>query len=319
MQFPWEASPARGEEAAPGAGDAAAFEHHISMAVAHAFAQYSYATGDESFRRERAWPVLAGVAEWISSRATKTSRGYEFTRAMGIAERQEPSDNVAYVNMTATVALRDAIACAQALGYRPPARWKTIADNIVIPVDGATHVILDHDGWNPGEEKGATPAALAGIFPFGFSVDPEVERATIECYLDLASDYIGSPMLSSLYGVWATRIGDRARATDLLDEGYARFVDERFMNTHEYRQDKWPEQPVAGPFFANLSGFLQGCIFGYPGIEIGTGDPAGWCTRTVTTPAGWDAIEIDRIWVHGRPARLSAPNGEPSARLEWLD
>ncbi len=174
MQFPWEASPARGEEAAPGAGDAAAFEHHISMAVAHAFAQFSHATGDETFRRDRAWPVLAGVAEWITSRVTKTARGYEITRAMGIAERREPSDNVAYVNMTATVALRDAIACAHALGYRAPIQWKTIADNMVIPVDRATHVILDHDGWDPSEEKGATPAALAGIFPFGLSVDPEV-------------------------------------------------------------------------------------------------------------------------------------------------
>ncbi len=62
LQFPWEASPARAEEAAPGAGDAAAFEHHVSMDVAHAFAQYAYATGDEVFRRERAWPVLEGVA-----------------------------------------------------------------------------------------------------------------------------------------------------------------------------------------------------------------------------------------------------------------
>jgi hypothetical protein len=65
--------------------------------------------------------------------------------------------------------------------------------------------------------------------------------------------------------------------------------------------------------------FLLGCIFGYPGVEIGMGEPAEWCTRPVTTPRGWDAIEIDRIWVRDRPARLSARNGSPSARIAWLD
>jgi hypothetical protein len=34
----------------------------------------------------------------------------------------------------------------------------------------------------------------------------------------------------------------------------------------------------------------------------------------VVLPAGWEAIEIDRIWVRGRPMRLTARHGEP-ARL----
>jgi hypothetical protein len=256
------------------------------------------------------------VAEWIASRVTKTPRGYEILRAMGIAERKEPSDNVAYVNMTAVVTLRDAIRCARALGYQAPTEWATIANQLVLPVDTPSGVILDHDRYDPSEEKGATPAALAGLFPFGYSADAAVERATIEFYLGLAEQYVGSPMLSSLYGVWATRIGDRSRAADLLDEGYAKFVDERFMNTHEYRDDKFPEQPVAGPFFANLSGFLLGCMFGYPGIELREGAASTWCTRPVVMPRGWDAVEIERIWVHGRPAHLSAKHGEPNAHIE---
>jgi hypothetical protein len=317
LQFPWEASPSRSEEAAPGAGDAASYEHHVSMDVAHAFAQYTYATGDDWFRRERAWPVLAGVAQWIASRVTKTGRGYEIHRAMGIAEREQPSDNVSFVNMAAAVALREATACAGHLGYAVPASWGEIADAIVIPMDSG--VILDHDDFRPDEEKGATPAVLAGLFPLGYDVDRATERATIEYYLDIADEYIGSPMLSSLYGVWAARVGDRARAADLLEEGYAKFCDPRFMNVHEYRPDKFPEQPVAGPFCANLSGFLLGCIYGYPGLVLGHGAPETWCARPVVMPAGWDGIEIERIWARGRPARLAADHDAEAARLEWLD
>ena len=34
-------------------------------------------------------------------------------------------------------------------------------------------------------------------------------------------------------------------------------------------------------------------------------------------PHGWEAIEIDRLWVRGRPMRLTARNGELT-RLEPL-
>ena len=49
------------------------------------------------------------------------------------------------------------------------------------------------------------------------------------------------------------------------------------MNTHEYRADKFPEQPVAGPFFANLAGFLLNCYFGFTGLSIESDDPEKWC------------------------------------------
>jgi trehalose/maltose hydrolase-like predicted phosphorylase len=167
-QFPWESSPLHGEEAAPQLGTAAMYEHHVSMDVAHAFAQYAQATGDHRFLREQAWPVLSDVGEWITSRAVRSSRGYEIRRAMGIAEREEPSDNVAFVNMAACVALDDAIWAAEELGQPVPQAWRAVRRGLVIPMDG--DVILDHDGYHPGIEKGATPAALCGLFPLGFGV-----------------------------------------------------------------------------------------------------------------------------------------------------
>ena len=43
-----------------------------------------------------------------------------------------------------------------------------------------------------------------GIFPLGFYLDREAEQATLRFYLKLAKRYIGSPILSALYGVWKT-------------------------------------------------------------------------------------------------------------------
>lgn len=84
VQFPWEAAPLTGQEAAPGAGSAAAHEDHGSLHVARAFALFAEATGDEAFLKEDAWPVLEGVADWIVSRLTRTGRGWELKRAAGL-------------------------------------------------------------------------------------------------------------------------------------------------------------------------------------------------------------------------------------------
>jgi len=96
IQFPWESGMALGEESSPGPGTGAWHEDHVSLDVALAFAQYAHATGDASFLRAQAWPVLQGVAEWLCSRVDPTRRGYEILRGMGIAERKEPSDNDAF-------------------------------------------------------------------------------------------------------------------------------------------------------------------------------------------------------------------------------
>lgn len=313
LQFPWESAPGSGEEAAPVPGTAAWHEDHVSLDVARAFALYADTTGDQEFLRTRAWPVLAGVSEWIATRVTKTRSGYAINASMGIAERESPVNNAAFTNMGAVVVLRHALRAAKVLGFEADPVWREIADGMRIPMRG--HAVISHDAYRVDEEKGATPDPLMGLFPFGFPLDEAQERETLALYLGMAQDYIGSPMLSALYGAWAARSGDRVLALRLLDEGYGAFCIGRFLQTLEYRADRFPEQPQAGPFFANIGGFLTGLLFGFTGLEPGSEDPQAWARRPATLPAGWTAIEVDRIWVHGKAMRLRAVHGE-TARLD---
>lgn len=315
LQFPWESAASSGQEAAPLPGTAAWHEDHVSLDVALAFAFHADATGDSRFLRERAWPVLSGVAEWLESRVTRTPRGWEILRSMGIAEREQPCDNPAFTNMAAKLVLRKASLVGQALGLPTQELWRELADGLVLPErDGA---LVSHDDYRKDEEKGATPDPLMGIFPLGLELTPKQEQATLDLYLGMADDYVGSPMLSALYGVWAARTGDRKLAAKLLDQGYAAFMAGRFLQTLEYRHDRFPEQPMAGPFFANLGGFLMALILGFPGLAIDEGEVTGWPQRAVVLPAGWQAIEIERLWIRGREARLSAHHGAQTATLEF--
>jgi hypothetical protein len=307
-QFPWESSPSKGEEAAPLPGTACWHEDHVSLDVARAFALFADATGEGEFRREKAWPVLAGVAEWIVSRAHKTAEGYEIRASMGIAEREQPVDNAAFTNMAAVVVLNDAVRIGERLGRSVDPRWRIVADGMVLP--RRDRVVVSHDGYRKTEEKGGTPDPLMGVWPFGYRLDLEDEQATLRFYLDLADTYVGSPMLSALYGAWAARTGDRALALKLLDDGYAKFESGRFAQVLEYRPDRFPEQPQAGPFFANMGGFLSSLVLGFPRLEPGEGEPETWSKAPVVLPTGWEAIQIDRLWVRGRPMRLEARHGE---------
>jgi hypothetical protein len=312
-QYPWESSLRHGHEATPTHSLGPAAEHHVSADVAIAFARYVQATGDDDFAREVAWPVLSAVAEWIESRVKRTSRGYEILRAIGIAEAGRTVDNAAFVNMAAAVALREAVGMGRAL--RLPVRecWEEIAAEMVIPVSDG--VILNHDGYRPEEEQAATPDGAAGLFPLCFPTDPDTERRTLDFYLDMAGRYAGQPMLSSMLGVYAARLGDRERSLAMFEWGYGDFVVEPFTITAEYSPAYFPDHVLAGPFTANLGGFLTSCLYGLTGLRLHAGSPESWFERPVVLPAGWDAVHVDRVWVRGRPMALDAAHGDERGRL----
>jgi trehalose/maltose hydrolase-like predicted phosphorylase len=316
IQFPWESGPQHGEESSPGAGEASWYEDHVSPDIAWAFAQYAHATGDGRFLAQEATAVLYGVADWITSRVSPRNGGFEIRQTMGIAERKEPSDNDAFTIMVAKTALSEAVACAERLGHDVLPAWREVLAGLEPPCDPRTGALISHDGYRPDEEKGATPGPLAGLFPLWYDMGPHAARATLDFYLGLAPEYIGSPMLSPLYGVWAAWAGDRALSARLYEQGYAELVGDRFLQTLEQSPTRYPEKPPSGPFFANLGGFLMGLLYGLPGIRLGPGDPRDWPSRPVVLPDGWRSIEVERAWVRRKPARIVARHGAERATIE---
>lgn len=316
LQFPWQAAPMTGQEAAPGAGDAAQHEDHVSLHIARAFSLFADIVGDARFEREEAWPVLSGVADWFVSRLKRTGRGFELPRALGPAEVPDPPDNDAFTLMAGADVLRRACRMAERLDETVPVAWQEVAANLYFPVrsDG---VIASHDDFTVREPKGATPSPLAGLFPYDFPATATQRRKTLDFYLKLWPDYVGAPMLPALYCVWATMTGDRKLALKLFEEGYAAYDRPRFHQCLEYRLDQ-VEGTAAGPFFANLGGMLMGLTYGLAGLGIDDGPPEAWPRRPVVLPDGWKSISVERLWVRGRPARLIARHGAERAELTFL-
>jgi hypothetical protein len=148
------------------------------------------------------------------------------------------------------------------------------------------------------------------MFPVGFQVNPELERRTLNYYVAMADKYAGQPMLSSMLGVYAARLGDRARSLELFERGYGDFMVDPYTITLEYSPTAFPDHSRAGPFTANLGGFLTSCLYGLTGMQLSSGDPSTWFRRRVILPEGWDAIHSDSVWVRGRPVPLHAAHGD---------
>jgi trehalose/maltose hydrolase-like predicted phosphorylase len=318
-QYPWESSPRFGIEAAPAEGAASGREHHVALDVAHAFARFVHATGDLEYARTRAWPVVRGVADWIESRVAETKRGYEIRRVTGVAEKERAENNSAFVNLGAITVLGDALALADLVGAQPGRRWEEIARRLIVPLDRRTGIIRNYDGHRATDEKGDTPEAAAALFLFDYETTPRIREATYRRAVELAAGYVGSPMLSALLGVFAARVGERDQALDLFERGYADFVLEPFTVTDEYSPKVFPDQERAGPFAANIGAFLSALLYGLTGIRLGADDPVTWCAQPPSLPAGWRAIEVDRIWIRGAPARLVARHGDRRAQLQPIE
>jgi trehalose/maltose hydrolase-like predicted phosphorylase len=316
LRFPWEAAPSTGQEATPGAATGAGREDHVGLHVALAFDRYATVTGDQRFRREQTWPVLAGVADWICARVTRRDGGFQWLGMGGPAERKEPVDNDALTLLLARSVLQRAAATAAELNLSGASIWSEVAEGLSPPMrsDGA---VAGHDGHRIDEEQGAAPSPLLAIFPYGVDLGETVERKTLELYLAHWEDFVGAPMMAALYPAWAVRLGDRALALKLMDEGYGRYQSGRFAQTLEYRLDKVPDGVAAGPFFANIGGFLLTLLLGLPGLECGDGPPETWTRRPVVLPEGWRAIECDQLWIQGRPACLRAVHGADRAEIAW--
>lgn len=314
LRFPWEAAPRSGEEATPGLGSGAAHAAHVSLHVARAFALQAEAERDMRYLRATGWPILSGVADWLASRLTQTTRGFELLRATGPAEVPEPPDNDSFTLMTAYDLLRRTIRIGLSIREEIPSNWRAMADNLHLPVRG-DGVIASHEEFRISEPKGATPSPLAGLFPMDYPATARQQQATLDLFLSRWPDYVGSPMLPALYPVWAAMRGDRALALKLFEEGYAAYDKGRFHQCLEYREDHPDSKVPAGPFMANIGGMLMTMLFGLPGIEISDADPSDWGRRPVILPAGWKSIIVDRLWVRGAPMRMEAIHGAERARL----
>lgn len=326
-QYPWEAA-VHGEEATPSSASTGWAEQHITPDVAIGAWEYQLATGDPLFMRDRVWPILQGVAEWIESRGVSTERGFEFNFMMGPDEQINNVSNPAYFNLSAKLAMDAALNCARQLGIRPPRSWELVAKSMYLPMNQHKKVVLPYD---PGsatqacEESGGTFAdALSVMSEKGYSlgnlhfllvhgcpVSDEVFRNTYfheePVRLGRKPDpgvpgSTGAPGFTSPPCAAASAFcGERGKAAELFVNSWKPYWLAPYGMTREYQSQ------ACGSYITTFGSLLQATMLGLTGLRPSTGN---WCKYPAALPEGWTGIEIDRIMIGGNWKRLVAEHGK---------
>lgn len=295
--------------------------HHVSQQpiVALACLHHAQATGDMLWRREVAWPVLQAVARWGES----AWRDGHLTKVNGFSE------SVAFVvddPVLAALGMRRvfaaAVAEAQAMGLAPPRSWAKLATEITVPRD-SSGALREHATWSPPVGR-FEPHCLLPLFPLHARPDPATEAATYARDLTLMRPGIAHDewcVWPWLAATWAARAGDRILAAACIDDTAAMFAPGAWHGLREVRCDLPMASWKSGnqPYFVTGGGSLLTSVgLGMTGLEPGDGPPETWAVHAPALPAGWEAIEIDFLWLHGDPWRLRAAPGMARAELVRL-
>lgn len=324
IQFPWQSGTTGSEVTVPFAGQAGgAGEQHINLDVALAFDAYARVSGDNYFIKEKAWPVIRGVAEWISSRVEKTERGYEILHVTGIDEETDDVPNDSYTNLMSVKILNAANEYSVKLGYGENKKWTDIAENMFIPSreDG---VLPQYEGMPDKYDQAST--TLMSFFPYGYTTGND--KPTFDYYMDHGMErYLYYPMLSGFLGIFPAWAGDRKKALDYYQRANFTFFCDPFYACTEYGIPSEDERKnltdfVNTSFITARGSLLSGLIMGLTKICPWKGPLDGsveeWLGGDIILPEGWNKITVGKVYIRGKAYRVEAVNGAKHAELTEL-
>jgi len=251
-QYPWEGG-ITGEEQLPTTYLQNMHEQHVSLGIALGFLRAAEAFDDPVFTRERAWPVVHAVAEWVTSRVTETTSGASICDTIGIDEALHHHDDGVWTNASAILLLRAASQLRANCGYGPEPAWESLADRIVIPI--RDHCLIPFPTWEPNTIP-LCPDPLMAIFPLNFPVSEQVRQTSLATLLPLAQATIGMPMHSPYHWRWAKMLGDEALARHTFERGVLDFVFAPFNQISEFGASQTQVLTRSGPYMAHCGAIV---------------------------------------------------------------
>lgn len=101
--------------------------------------------------------------------------------------------------------------------------------------------------------------------------------------------------------------GKKDEAAALFTYSWKPYWHEPFGMTSEYQLQSY------GSYITTFGSLLQNTLLGLTGLRIQKGD---WRKFNCTLPSNWDKIEIERIWINGKPVKIIAEDGKPARMID---
>jgi hypothetical protein len=165
----------------------------------------------------------------------------------------------AYTNAVARKNLEIATAASRRLAKPVDPRWSMLASKLHLPYDSASQFFRTYEGA-PDSTLGWVTPLLA--YPLGVPMSPRAKRAQLEqAYKHLLKEGPGAMMGSTILGVGAAELNDRAMMDTLLPYSYRAHMKGPFLMLSETPRND------AVNFVTGAGGFLQQVIYGWTGYR----------------------------------------------------
>lgn len=301
--YPWESDPENGTEQTPHfaavLGDR---EIHINADIAIAQWQYFLATQDHEWLRRSGWPVIRGIAQFWTSRATYNAaqRRYEIRHVTSVREEYSDVPNDTYTNVAAAKALRIAAEAAAMLGEPADPRWQRIARLLYVPMDARLQHHLQFDPAVGEQSESAGGSSLPMLFlPSLDAPMSAVLRRSDYAYAmhppDAAAGDANSMGLAPS-SIAAATVGATADAVAWFRSNLGSGTIKPPYNVRTETADN-----NTGYFLTASGGYLQNLIFGFSGLRIQ--EQGLMEAYPPLLPAGWNSLTLQNIAFRGQ--RLS--------------
>lgn len=292
-KFPWQ-SALTGKETTPDWSPDGKQEIHINSDVALAQWQYYEASGDKTWLRDKAWPVLQGIADYWATRAVPDpAGGYAIKDVKGPDEYHDNVDNSVTTNAGAQASLRIAIRAAGILGRAADPAWRKVADGLKIPVDTTANIHPEFDGYSGQTVKQADVTLLQ--YPLAVPMSPSLAQNDLDYYKQ-RTDLNGPSMTDAIATIAGAALGSPGcDVYTSLRNSADPYLAAPF--------NQWYETRTGGAFdfTTGQGGYLQEFLYGFTGLR--------WGTDAVTVdpflPPQLPGVDLTGVKWHGRSFDLS--------------
>ena len=238
---------------------------HLQSDVAFAQWRYYEATGDKDWLAQKGWPVLEAVAQFWVSKAKPVADGYAIDTVQTPDEYATDTDNDAYTNASASLALRAAIEAAGILGKTAPPKWAEIAAGLIktMQIDSEHDVYREHEGYTGQKIKQADVVMLT--YPLDFSMPKSMAVDDLNYYTP-RTDVDGPAMTDAIHSIAAAAVGaPGCSAYTYMVRSYAPFLREPFLQFSEFAPIRLTE--TSYDFLTGVGGFMQEFLYGFSGFR----------------------------------------------------
>lgn len=259
-------------------------QRHVNSDIAWAQWFYVCLTGDLTYLREKAFPVILESARYWASRVVHNAQHdrYELHGIYCPDEYAGIQDNNACTNYGAAWTLRKAAELAQRFGVDAPVdRFRAIADKMYVPWDKEHGVIAEFEGWTDERVIKQADTTLL-IYPWEMPMDNALKARIVDYY---RAHYPKNKIMmgSAIDGIIDCELGRPQLAWDALQDLLPHFHPPYFTASESPTND-------CMNFLTGIGGLLQLILMGFGGIRVRTSG--------METPPPSTASEVLRVTLH---------------------